>query len=127
MKRWRYWKGRGPYRSRNGMVLGVCRGIAEHFDFNVFWLRIGVVLLLLLSGLWPVAALYFIAYLLMKPEPVRTIETEEDREFYDSYIHSRRNAAQRMKRRYDHIERRIRRMEDLVTSREFDWERRMRS
>ena len=24
----------GLYRSRNGVILGVCRGIAEYFDFN---------------------------------------------------------------------------------------------
>jgi len=125
MSIFRYREGRGLYRSRNGVILGVCRGLAEYFDFNVFWLRAGAVFLLMLSGLWPVVALYFVASLLMKPEPVRSIETEEDQDFYDSYIHSRRSAARRLKRRYENIERRIRRMEDTVTSREFDWEQKI--
>ena len=30
---------RGLYRSRNGVLLGVCRGIADYFDFSVFWIR----------------------------------------------------------------------------------------
>jgi phage shock protein C len=117
----------GLYRSRNGIILGVCRGIADYFDFSVFWVRAIAVLLLIFSGFWPVAILYFIAALLMKPEPVIPIDTDEDQEFYDSYIHSRKGAIDRLKRRYDNLERRIRRMEDTVTSREFDWDSKLRA
>ena len=44
----------GFYRSRKGIILGVCRGIAEYFDFSIFWTRIIAVALLLISGFWPV-------------------------------------------------------------------------
>ncbi len=115
----------GLYRSRNGIILGVCRGIAEYFDFSVFWGRAIVVILLFVSGFWPIMALYFIAALLMKPEPVVPIQTEEDQEFYDSYIHSSKGAVGRLKRRYDILERRIQRMEHTVTAREFDWNHRL--
>ena len=111
----------GLYRSRNGVILGVCKGIAEYFDFSTFWVRVIVVILLILSGFWPVAIIYFIAALLMKPEPAIRIDTDEEQEFYDSYVHSRKGAIERLKRRYDSLERRIRRMEDTVTSREFNW------
>ncbi|UCF91824.1 MAG: envelope stress response membrane protein PspC [Desulfobacterales bacterium] len=117
----------GLYRSRNGVILGVCRGLAEYFDFSVFWARAIAIVLLLVSGVWPAAGLYLIAALLMKPEPVIPIHTDEEREFYDSYTHSRHGAAQRLKRRYEHLERRIRRMEHIVTTREFDWENRLKS
>ena len=120
-------RNRGLYRSRNGVVFGVCRGLAEYFDFSVFWIRAIAVLVFLLSGLWPVVVLYFIASLLMKPEPVRPFETEEERDFYDNYIHSRQGAARRLKRRFESLERRIRRMEDTVTSREFDWDQKINS
>jgi phage shock protein C len=112
----------GLYRSRNGVILGVCRGIADYFDLSVFWVRVIAVGLLIFSGFWPVAILYFIAALLMKPEPVIPIDTDEEQEFYDSYVHSRKGAIDRLKRRYDNLERRIRRMEDTVTSREFNWD-----
>lgn len=112
----------GLYRSRKGLILGVCRGIAEYFDFSTFWVRAIAVGLLLFSGFWPVAILYFIAALVMKPEPAIPIDTDEEKEFYDSYIHSRKGATDRLKRRYDNLERRIRRMEDAVTSREFNWD-----
>ena len=115
----------GLYRSRNGIILGVCRGIAEYFDFSVFWGRAIVVILLFVSGFWPIMALYFIAALLMKPEPVVPIQTEEEQEFYDSYIHSSKGTVSRLKRKYDILERRIQRMEHTVTAREFDWNHRL--
>ncbi len=115
----------GLYRSRRGVILGVCRGIADYFDFSLFWTRAIAIALLVISGLWPIMVLYFIAALLMKPEPVLPIHTEEEQEFYDSYVHSSRTAADRVKRRYEGLERRIRRMEDAVTSREYDWEHRL--
>jgi phage shock protein C len=112
----------GLYRSRNGIILGVCRGIAEYFDFSVFWVRAIAIGLLIFSGFWPIMVLYFIAALLMKPEPVIPIHTDEEQEFYESYVNSRKGAVDRLKRRYDNLERRIRRMEHTVTSREFEWD-----
>lgn len=115
---------KGLYRSRDGVFLGVCKGIADYFDFSVFWVRLGFVIIFLLSGFWPVIGIYVVASLLMKPQPVRPIENEDEQEFYDSYVHSPRSAAQRLRRKYENLERRIRRMEDKVTDRDFEWERR---
>ena len=58
----------------------------------------------------------------MKPAPVIPLKTEDEQEFYDSYANSRHLAARRIKRRYENLERRIQRMEHIVTAREFDWE-----
>jgi len=115
----------GVYRSRNGIILGVCRGFAEYFDFSVFWIRAVTLLIFLFSGFWPVAVLYFVAALVMKPEPVIPIDTNEEQEFYDSYVHSRKGAVDRLKRRYRNMEARIQRLEETVTTREFDWEHRI--
>ena len=117
----------GLHRSRNGVILGVCRGIAEHFDFSVFWVRTIAVIILLLSGFWPITGIYFIAALIMKPEPAIPIQSDDEQEFYDSYLNSRKRAADRLKRRYENLERRMRRMEHTVTSREYDWDNRMNS
>ena len=48
----------GPYRSRNGLVLGVCRGLAEHLDFSIFWMRI-LALFFLLSSVGIAIFVYF--------------------------------------------------------------------
>jgi len=118
---------KGIYRSRDGAILGVCRGIAEYYDLSVFWIRTAMVITLLLSGFWPVFGIYLIAALFMKPEPVQPLENDNEREFYDSYVHSPRSAAQRLKKKFQDLERRIRRMEDTVTGREYEWERKFNS
>jgi len=120
-------KKRGIYRSRDGLILGVCRGIAEHFDFSVFWIRTGMIVIFLLSGFWPVIGIYLVAALLMKPEPVRPFENDNQQEFYDSYVHSPQSAAQRLKKKFRDLERRIRRMEDTVTGRDYEWEQKFNS
>lgn len=118
---------RGFYRSRDGVLLGVCRGVATYFDFSVFWVRIGLVITFLLSGFWPVIGIYLAAALLMKPEPVHTVSTDDEREFYDSYVHSPRGAAKRLRKKFHDLDRRIRRMEDTVTAKDYEWEQKFNS
>ncbi len=117
---------KGPYRSRRGMIFGVCRGLAEHFEVSVFWTRFAVVLIFFFSGLWPIAGIYLLAGFLMPPAPVKPFVTEADEEFYSSYTRSRSMALHRLKRTYDRLSRRIQRMEHVVTGAEYDWDRRMR-
>jgi len=123
----RYNEQAGIYRARNGVFLGVCKGIADYFNFRVFWVRMTMVVVFIFSGFWPVIGVYLVAAFFMKPKPVKPLESEGEREFYDSYAHSPRSAAQRLKRKFDELDRRIRRMEDEVTTREYDWERRFNS
>jgi phage shock protein C len=115
----------GIYRSRSGIILGVCKGLAEHFDLSVFWTRIIAIVLLIVAGFLPAIGLYLVAALLMKPEPVIPIKDSGEKEFYDSYTYSRQGAVQRLKRRYENLQRRIQRMEHIVTSAEYDWENRL--
>ena len=88
-------------------------------------MRVIALALLIFSGLWPMIIVYFVAALLMKPEPVLPLKTEEEQEFYNSYASSRRMALHRLKRTYDNLDRRIQRIESIVTSREYDWDRRL--
>lgn len=115
----------GIYRSRNGMIFGVCKGLADHFNVSVFWTRVVAVGILLFTGVWPIVVIYLVAAVIMKPEPVLPIETEEAQEFYNSYVSSRTLALHRLKRTFDNLDRRIQRMESTVTAREYDWERRL--
>lgn len=124
MRSWEERKATGLYRSRRGMIFGVCVGIAKYLDVSVFWMRVIAVALLIFSGGW-VALVYIIGALLMKPEPVVPFHEELDREFYDSYMNSRTMALHRLKHTFDNLNRRIHRMEDIVTARDYDWERRL--
>jgi phage shock protein C len=107
------------------VILGVCRGIADRFDLSVFWVRVVALGVFVMSGFWPVGVLYILAALVMKPAPAIRPETEEEREFYESYVESPNVAARSLKKRYSDLERRLQRMEDVVTDRDFEWRRHM--
>ena len=111
----------GLYRSRDGVILGVCRGLADYFDFSVFWIRAIAVILFIFTGFWPVVAIYFLAALVMKSDPAKNTATGSNHRTGSRYRCMRNDTAERLKRKWKHLEKRIRRMEDKVTSREFDW------
>jgi phage shock protein C len=111
----------GLYRSRNGVILGVCRGLADYFDFSAFWIRAIAVILFIFTGFWPVVGIYLLAALLMKSESAKNTATGSSHKAGSRYRCTRNNTAERLKRKWKYLEKRIRRMEDKVTSREFDW------
>lgn len=114
------------YRSRDGVILGVCKGLASFLDVSVFWTRFAAVLLLFFSGFWPVVGIYLLAGFLLKPEPVLPLHTDEEGDFYGIYTQSRKEGLSRIKHKYDRLDKRIRRMEDVITSKEFDWDQRLK-
>lgn len=115
------------YRSRNGIFFGVCRGLAEWRDFSVGWTRFAVVLLALFTGFWPVFLGYIIAGLILKPAPVLPPHDLGEKEFYDSYAHSRKQALHRLTNLFEQLDRRTRRVESIVTSSEYRWNQKMDS
>lgn len=117
---------RNLYRSRTGMLLGVCKGLARFLDVPVAAVRLAVVVMTPFTGVWPMIAAYLIAGFVIKPEPVLPPDSDEERAFYDDYVASRKNALARVKRRFEQLDRRVRRLEDHVTSREYDFDRRLR-
>lgn len=115
------------YRSRKGVIWGVCRGASDYFNLRVGWVRFFAVLILLATGIWPIVIIYLLAGLLMKPEPVVPLEREDQKDFYDNYMSSRQRTLRELKRRFGNLDRRLRRMEDNVTSHDYEWERRFNS
>ncbi len=109
------------------MILGVCRGLADYFDFPVFWLRVLVVILAFIYGLWPMAVLYIAAGIFIKPAPVVPPRSGGDWEFYNSMAADRSLALARLKRKYDQLERRARRLESVVTGKDYNWEQRLKT
>ncbi|MCP3926002.1 MAG: envelope stress response membrane protein PspC [Desulfobacterales bacterium] len=115
----------GLFRARDGLFLGVCKGVAKFFDIPVIWVRAAVLFFFVISGFFPLFVIYFIAAFFMKPEPVIPFYTDDDREFYDTYVNSRHAALSRLKNTFNKLDRRIQRIEDVVTRREFDWDRKI--
>jgi len=119
-------RGGSLYRSRRGVILGVCRGLAEFFEVEVKWVRIIAVVALIMTGFWPAVAIYLAAAYLMKPAPLLPLENDMEEEFYNSYAASRSMAIGRIKRQFDRLDRRIQRVESHVTAREYSWDRRLK-
>lgn len=114
------------YRSRNGAIFGVCQGLAEHFELSVVWIRIALILLTPFTFPLTIVA-YLVAALILKPQAIEAPRTVEygNEAFYDSDLSSRSQSLQRLKARYDAVDKRIRRLEDYVTNKKYDWERRL--
>lgn len=115
----------GIYRARDGVLAGVLLGLARKYDVKVFWLRVITVFFALFTGFWLVVLAYGIAALVLKQQPVSPPADQESQAFYDAYTESRSGALHRLKAKFDGLDKRIRRMEDAVTSKEFDWEHRL--
>ena len=111
----------GLYRSGDGIILGVCRGVADYFDCSAFWIRAILIVVFIFTGFWPIIGIYILAALLMKSEPGVPGRKESKRNIHCSYKRARHESAERFRRKWRHLEKRIRRMEDKATSREFDW------
>lgn len=115
------------YRSRDGLIMGLLRGVSDRFDLSLFWLRFLTIFASFFTGFIPGIIIYTVTSLLISKEPVIPLNSEAEEEFYDSYTHSRQGAIHRVKRRFDKLEARLRRMESSVTDREFDWGHKLKS
>ena len=118
---------RGLYRSRSGIIMGVCRGVGDYLNFSVFWIRAILIILFLISGFWPVVVLYFVAAALLKSEPVIRPHQHDEEGFCAAYARHEGPSSDHVKRRQQTLERRLHNLESIVTSKEYDWERRLRT
>ena len=112
------------YRSRNGIIFGVCQGVANHFDLSAFWLRVAMVAGFFLTGFFPIVIIYVVMALVMKLEPVIKPNSDIEEEFYQSYSSSGSLSLSRLKDKFDSLEQRARRIENHVTNKAYDWDRR---
>jgi phage shock protein C len=113
------------YRSRSGWIFGVCRGVADYAEIPVFWIRLACIAACAISAFWPVALIYILAAIFIKPAPVVEINDADSWDFYNTYMSDKQGALDRLRRKFDSLDRRTRRMESMVTAKEYDWERRL--
>lgn len=57
-------------RSSDKMLAGVCGGIAEYLDLDPTIVRVGYILLSVLSAAFPGALAYVVLWLVMPPEDI---------------------------------------------------------
>ncbi len=113
------------FRSRDGWIFGVCKGLADYFEIPVFWMRVLWLIAIPLSALLPMVLIYVVAAIFMKPEPVIPLVSAEDWDFYNSYSADRGMAISRLRERLETLDRRIQRIETILGSKEQAWETRL--
>lgn len=102
----------------NGMMFGVCAGIADYFGVGRWLVRILAVLGLFMFTLPTVLAYFITAFVVpRKPEALRLSEPEE--QFWRGVRTQPKNTARDIRHRFRELERRLRSIEAYVTSREF--------
>lgn len=112
------------YRDReNGMLFGVCAGLADYFGFDLKLTRILVAigsLIFFPAGL----VIYVILGLLLDPAPQepreRSVEDDELRRRVRAEPHA---TLRSVRHRFRELDRRLQRLERHVTSRKFNLER----
>lgn len=127
--------GPGPNRHRlsrdmvNGKIAGVCAGLADYFDINVKWIRIGWILAAIFLFPAPIF-IYAVAALVMKQrryeEAAAVYESEDDARFWRSFNARPRATYAELKHRFRALDARIAEMEHAVTSDEYALRREFR-
>jgi phage shock protein C len=109
----------GPYRSKKGLILGVIKGLAEHYNISPFYFRLTVIIISIFLAFWPVLIIYIAAAIVMPTEPKVRPVSQRDKEIVllgradpEALMESLSNRSQR-------LEQKIRRLEDYVTSKPF--------
>jgi phage shock protein C len=113
-----YSSGRRLYRSREGEILGICRGIAEWRDLPVSVVRWTFVLIALFTAVMPVILVYFILGLILPLEP--EYREKGRRRGY------RASGDEDIESDFEDLKRRVNRMEEEELDKEKDWENRFR-
>jgi phage shock protein C len=72
------------YRDReNGLILGVCAGLAEHFDMRAIGVRV-IAVALLVFLFWPAVLAYVTAGVLLRDRPLPYRGREREERFWRS-------------------------------------------
>lgn len=110
------------YRSPHEKVIGgVCGGLGERFGWDPVLVRVAAVLLLFLSGFFPVGLIYVVVMILTPYAPreyMRNIDPEEGA-FWRGVSDRPRATFSQMKYTFMDLEDRLQKMERKVTSDEW--------
>lgn len=111
------------YRSRNGMLLGICQGIADWRDLPVFVVRLIFVIICLATAVAPCVVIYLLLGLIIPIEPRGAYGKNDN--YYDNFRKNGKATMDDIKNEFDNLKSRVNKMEDEATKdKEGDWDRR---
>ena len=100
----------------HGKIMGVCAGIADYTGWDVTVVRVGFVLLALVTHLFLIAA-YFLTAWLAPEKPEGLYDTPEDARFWQGVRASPQRSAAEVRSSFRDLDRRLADLETLYTSR----------
>ena len=116
---------RGFYRNRDRALLGgVCAGLADYFGFNLRATRFLAFIAFLMA--MPVTVLGYLAAVILIPARSTVGQRRGDPEFRRALRASPGQAASNVRRRFRSLDRRLARLEKVVTSSRYQLEREFR-
>ena len=119
-------QGRNPHRlyrdPENGILAGVCAGLATYFGLNRKGLRL-VVAFSAIFFLPFVVVSYVILAVLLRVKPEELDMEDEKAEFWRDVSNAPSDVFSNVRHRFRELDLRLQRMEAFVTSREFEIDR----
>lgn len=117
----------------NGVIAGVCEGLAAHFDWNPRLVRVIAVLLLVFTAFWPMVVAYCLAWYIVDPvlglSPAHGVAPAASAGAAHSAGPAPAGASVPMpelKARFARLDERLRDIEECVTDREFELRRELK-
>ena len=102
----------------NGMLMGVCAGIADYFGMPRWLVRVGAVFMLFAFTFMTVFTYLALGFAL-KPKPLDLYASEDEERFWRTARVDPKRTVGDLQSRYRTVEKRIRDAEAFVTSSEF--------
>jgi len=94
------------YRDKhNGKIMGVCAGIAEYTGVDTFWIRLGMVALVIGLG-WPLFA-YFIMGVVLNKKPPHLYRDRAEEQYWQRVRQSPNRTAREIRASFRDVDRRL--------------------
>lgn len=111
---------------KNGIIRGVCAGIADYFGIPVVPVRIAMIVAFFLFSV-PVALAYLILGFVLNPKPDGLYRSEDEERFWRRTRVDPHRTVSEFQQKFRSVEKRIRDAEAYVTSSEFKLNRDFRN
>ena len=104
------------YRDKqNGKLMGVCAGIADYTGVHTFWVRLGALFSIGLTGGWAIP-LYFLAGILLSKKPPHLYRDNEEQKYWQRVRQSPKRTAREIRAQFRDVDRRLAAVESHYVS-----------
>ncbi len=110
----------------NGMVAGVCAGLAEHFKVEVTWVRIAALVSLLFMAPFTLMGYLIAAVVIPARDTLAPPVSREEERFWRGVSREPAQTMSGLKYRFQDLDQRLQNMERVVTSNEWRLRRQFR-